>query len=345
MKSFGNRKAGRLRSFHISMNRRYFTTLLAGSLLGSHRLMACLWDRDTLADELKAGGDAFDLILGQFPHHGEAYYRLRIARLGPVAEPDLDTLNDLAVAHIRLKEFAKATLLLEKALQVDPDHYPTRSNLGVCAKKQGDFEKAALWIGKALEINPEGHMGLGDWYLRAMNWRAKFEKADGKTLPAENYCGNPYAGNFEPDFVGETKKPSEPRHLQMVRNDQSFADGFAALGDDLAGAGDLHLSLIAHTRAMLLGHQNPKEIRRRRRELLKHQEMITRPSGMRVRGSKHWMKEIAKAEALIGGGQQWLAKFKATEAGLLRGLSDERKVDFTKVLKEMEGQGIKKVAI
>ena len=41
----------------------------------------------------------------------------------------------LAVAYVRLKEFTKADDLLNKALQQNPKHYYTLSNLGVSAKK------------------------------------------------------------------------------------------------------------------------------------------------------------------------------------------------------------------
>ena len=38
-----------------------------------------------MADELRSSPNVFDLITGQFPHHGEAYYGLRIERLSKLA--------------------------------------------------------------------------------------------------------------------------------------------------------------------------------------------------------------------------------------------------------------------
>ena len=59
---------------------------------------ACIWDSDTLRDESIAHPSWFDILIGQFAHHGEPYYRERIERLtakGALSEAER---NDLAVA-------------------------------------------------------------------------------------------------------------------------------------------------------------------------------------------------------------------------------------------------------
>ena len=74
---------------------------------------ACAWDSDTLADKLatKEGSSLYDLLVGQIPHHGEVYYRARIARLEPKEQAGTATheeRNDLAVALMRVEAFGRA---------------------------------------------------------------------------------------------------------------------------------------------------------------------------------------------------------------------------------------------
>ena len=107
---------------------------------------ACLWDRDTLREEVLVRPTIWDLLLGQFPHHGDVYYQTRISRLQKAGQLEVLDLNDLAVAHVRLKEFEQAWKALNQAHKISPDHYETLSNMGVTAKKQGDFEKGAGFI-------------------------------------------------------------------------------------------------------------------------------------------------------------------------------------------------------
>jgi|TARA_B110000908_G_scaffold121796_1_gene142814 tetratricopeptide (TPR) repeat protein len=96
------------------------------------------------------------------------YYQTRVNRLKLIANPNLEQLNDLAVAYVRLKEFAEADDLLNKALQQNPSTI-IRYQIWECRlKKQGKFGQGAKFIEQALAIKPEGHMGLGDWYLHAL---------------------------------------------------------------------------------------------------------------------------------------------------------------------------------
>lgn len=290
----------------------------------------------------------WDMLLGQFPHHGDAYYRIRITRLRKAGQPDLLDLNDLAVAHVRLKEFDEAWKALESAKQLKPDHYETLSNMGVTAKKQGDFEKGAEFIAKALELKPEGHMGLGDWYLKALRWRAKFESASGQSPPSENFLGKTYATAFSEKFYGmedmprEAQAPNE-RYEQLIRNDQSFADGFMAVGDALTSRGDLNLSFFAYLRAEMHGHQNPDEVKRRIAAYLKHHETYLRTAGTNLRGASYQKTVVASGEKKIKDGLAWLEQFKSVEAELLKGKTDERQVNFDHVEGALLQRGIRRV--
>ena len=62
---------------------------------------ACLWDNDTVADELQTRATQYDLVMGQFPSHGKVYYLKRIENLEPEANKNAllwSESNDLAVA-------------------------------------------------------------------------------------------------------------------------------------------------------------------------------------------------------------------------------------------------------
>ena len=276
------------------MNRRKSLRLFGGFATTISSSRACLWDSHTLKDEHASKPEVLDLILGQFPHHGDVFYQTRKVRLEKQASLDVNETNDLAVAYVRLKEYIKGMALLEAQIKKTPDHYETLSNIGVTAKKSGDFKKGAEFIEKALTIKAEGHMGLGDWYLKALRWRNKHERAFENRPPKFNFLNIPYLGVFQENYYGmdkesfprgyPIKKEHRDRFLKMVGNDQSFADGFAALGDYLTFSGELNLAFLAFTRAMVLNHQNPVEIRRRRRTYLKHAEAHIQDS----RRKKSW---------------------------------------------------------
>lgn len=337
------------------MNRRTALPLIGGFFALTGRSPACLWDRDTLKDELASNPDTLDLILGQFPHHGKDYYETRRLRLEKKGSLDVEETNDLAVALVRLDQFEKGMTLLEAQLKKTPNHYETLSNIGVTAKKSGDFQKGADFIARALKIKPSGHMGLGDWYLKALNWRAKYENASETRPPNFNFLNTPYLGVFREQSYGISgpnfpqgypiKKEHFDRFLKMVRNDQSFADGFAALGDQLTFKGDLNLGFLGYTRAMVLNHQNPVEIRRRRRTYLKHAESHITDKDRRHRGTTFWKHEIAKAEKMISNGLAWLGKYKAVEAELVKKQGDERKVEIKHVEAELKRRKIERVKI
>ena len=153
-------------------------------------IFACLWDSDTIRDEIQARPGLFELVTGHLPHHGTAYYEARVDRLEPKRDRSREETNDLAVALIRLGRFDEARVLLKAQLAKEPDRYTTLSNLGVLHKKQGDYARAADYIHLALAIKPEGHMGLGNWYEKALAWRAQRETET--SPPTENFLGDNY---------------------------------------------------------------------------------------------------------------------------------------------------------
>ena len=290
-------------------------------------IFACLWDSDTIRDEIQARPSLLELVTGRLPHHGTAYYEARVKRLEPNSDRSPEETNDLAVALIRLGRFDAARVLLEAQLVDEPDSYTTLSNLGILHKKQGDFARGADYIRKALGIKPEGHMGLGDWYEKALAWRA--QRATNTSPPQLNFLGEAYDKikppinhHFHP-LTAERKKRFD-KLQNLLRNDQGFADGFLVMGDFLVTSGDLHLGMICYYRSLQLNHPNPAMVKRRIDNVRDH----WREASL---GFKQWTSQD-KAGEMINEAESWLEMFQKTEAKLL-GLGEEP--DFKAVLAAM----------
>ncbi|MFT5409332.1 MAG: hypothetical protein ACI8XO_001137 [Verrucomicrobiales bacterium] len=196
-------------------------------------------------------------------------------------------------------------------------------------------------------------MGLGDWYLRMLRYRAEV-KANPDVIPAKNFLGQAYAESFFPNLdegsipidklnevlptVGRERKLL----MNLLRNDQSFADGFAAMGDHLALVGDLHLAFLSYSRAIELDHPNTSEMKRRRRALLRHRESV---EDKKFRGNSKrmawWDAEVANAKKTIGKGAAWLKAFQRIEAALVKRKGDA--VDFVDVEIAIETQQLTKL--
>jgi len=157
-------------------NRRQFLIGSAAAAILAPPAWACGWDKDTLRDEIQRKATEFDLITGQLPSHSEAWYLRRESesRQTLTATPgDLSAHDDLGTALLKLKRYDESDVVFAAALALDADRYETLSNLGVLRKKQGRLEEAAEFISKALKKKPEGHLGVGDWYTRALKWRTR----------------------------------------------------------------------------------------------------------------------------------------------------------------------------
>lgn len=67
---------------------------------------------------------------------------------------DIEALNIVALASIRLGQFHRARELLDRAMSVSPDHAATRHHLGRAAELMGDLESAREAYGQAVRLNP-----------------------------------------------------------------------------------------------------------------------------------------------------------------------------------------------
>ncbi|MBX3113169.1 MAG: hypothetical protein KF836_01250 [Fimbriimonadaceae bacterium] len=144
--------------------------------------MACLWDRDTLAQEMKGLPEIADVIAGRFDRFPPEYYEDRLKRIeAGLGETmlKLGDYDDAAVACDRLgradeaiewmarKQEAMAQMKLEER-ELSEHNYRTHANLGTFlvhrafASKEPDMEglkKGLAELEKAIEINPDAHFG------------------------------------------------------------------------------------------------------------------------------------------------------------------------------------------
>src|SRR5690606_14874135 len=119
----------------------------------------CLWDSDTLDTELRGLPDAFDLVIGRWHRHSEAYYEARVAKLASKTSMELADYDDLAVAYEHLQRRDDAIAVMAKkseALAVTPDkehQYRYHANLGTFYAHAGKFVAALVELRQAIAIN------------------------------------------------------------------------------------------------------------------------------------------------------------------------------------------------
>lgn len=322
----------------LTLKNSFLAVLALGTGLCSPAL-ACIWDTNTLKDELQTKNTPmFHLITGQFPHHGPAFYEKQAAKAREALKKnpqDIDALNNLGAAYTKLGRYKAAATTFLSIEKIQPGKYETLSNLGVLYKKIGDFDRAAEFISKALKIKPEGHMGLGDWYLKMIRYKALEKKSD--SAPEKNFLGHKYSTRYyswriknEKEFLNNIKA--------LIRNDRSFADAYVVLGDYLMRTpiGTRNLALWSYVRAIQLGHKNPGQIQKRITAIYKHwtEALEDDYSGKKLESHRD---TIVGIRADLKKRQKWLEQFMSVEAELVKN-SDN--VDFAAVNKEMKKRKI-----
>jgi tetratricopeptide (TPR) repeat protein len=148
-------------------------TLLNAALLVLLELnaSACMWDSDTLSQELTNSPNLAGAILGNVTPVDPAPLRERITRLkADRHENDSAWWNDLAGAHIRLGETKEAVAILEPLLEKFPNDYGIHANLGTAYHLLGRYADAEKEIARDLEINPDGHFGREKYHLALLQY-------------------------------------------------------------------------------------------------------------------------------------------------------------------------------
>jgi len=148
--------------------------------------IACLWDYDTIRMERERFPDVHEVLAGKFTRHSPAYYEWRIKDRTHKLEADprnLALIDDLAVAHEKLGQPARAIERMQESLTYDPQRYETHANLGTFHIHAGNFEKGLEHIRKAIEINPDAHFGREVVQARLVEYVLEARAALGPELP------------------------------------------------------------------------------------------------------------------------------------------------------------------
>lgn len=185
-------------------------TVLIVSMLAPREAGACLWDRDTLAQEAAGAPHVVGILVGGFARNPARYYEMRLERASKEVAKDPDALeayDDAAVACDRLKRadeaiewMAKKHVALERlgkaARKGKPNHwYRYHANLGTFHAHRwlgngadfasfDDLERARDLIRKAIDENPDAHFGREKYQLKAIEWLLTKPKAEQYSLPS-----------------------------------------------------------------------------------------------------------------------------------------------------------------
>lgn len=289
-------------------------------------LMACTNASYSQRDEVAITDDLSQLIIGAFAHHGEAFYQNEIKRCLRILDrdpKDFVARNDLGVAYLKLSDWEQAEATFRENGRRYPGRYKTASNLGVMYKKRGEFHKAAWWIERALAIQPGGHMGLGDYYLRMIDWRAA---ANGRSTH-ENFLGVRYDAGPK-----ATAEVANRKHvITLIKNDMEFADVYLVLGDILYIEKDYQLAIRAYWRAGSLGsgraYQRARMVGEKWRLAAKADFEIADDLG----------REAIYEE--FGAARVWLATYQDIEVARI---TNGKSVRFSKMKSAVAAHGLKK---
>ncbi|MEP4078320.1 hypothetical protein [Haloferula sp.] len=159
------------------------------------QVSACLWDRDTLAEETKGRADTSKLIVGWFDRYPPRYYEMRLERVTAELEKrqgDLNLHDDAAVACDRLGRHDEAIEWMERkkalldalpAADVKEHHYRYLANLGTFHAHRwialpqterdlnlADLRVAEKLVAQAIHENPDAHFGREIYQLLAIRW-------------------------------------------------------------------------------------------------------------------------------------------------------------------------------
>lgn len=312
--------------------------LPAASLLAA-TAAACIWDRDTIRDETRRLPGVFDLITGQFEHHGQGYYEARMEECRRTLgsdHPDPQVRNDMGVALLKLARYEESLEVFRKLEAEDPKRYETLSNMGVLFKKMGRFQEAADYTAKALEVNPEGHLGMRDFYLKMLRWRAE-RAASPEVIPTSDFVGRPYPEHMR-GSLGLSKVDYD-RLLSLIRSDKTFVDAYVVLGEELAAQGHLNLAFWSWTRAIQLGHPAKSRIEAWLADIHGHWVSV---AGQRDRTLVH--KSVAEATAAVTRlleSAAWQKTFESVEGEMI---AANPNVQFEDVAAELQKRGVSRLA-
>jgi len=150
---------------------------------------ACIWDSDTLKDEIKKNPTLAEAILN--PKPPEVDKAKLTAKLNELLanrkEDDPEWWNNVAGAYLRLGEAAEAAKLLEPVVIRFEDNYGIHANLGTAYHLLGRYAEAEKHIARDLELNPEAHFGLEKYHLALLQYLAKPKDYQARHVYVDEY--------------------------------------------------------------------------------------------------------------------------------------------------------------
>jgi len=266
-----------------------FILLAAGTFaITTAKLVACIWDTDTMAAERSRMPDVADLIAGNFPRHSREFHawrRLQGEKLIERRAAHVGTYDDLAVSLHKMGDHKLAIETMRTKELLFPGLYETRSNLGTFYIYTGQLNEALKSIEEALVINPNAHFDREKYQHWLVEWIQERQKAGaGKPLENERFeraMGKPFGfalfvARKESARAGHVDKPEITlRQLDDaifgVSGMMRFADFdnpllLEALGDLLL-AGDVRTN-VAQLACLSYLHASRKAVDEKERERL-----------------------------------------------------------------------------
>jgi len=315
------------------MNRLKSVSVIFLLWLGS---CSCINTSYSRFDEIEITNNEVYLVLGAFAHHGPDFYEAEEVRAKKVLKEkpqDFAARNDLASAYIKLGHYKAAESEFNRNEEDHPGRYETASNRGVLYKKWGKYEQSAKYLRQSFVIKPGGHMGLGDYYLKMVEWLDQTKDAEvGLDDVTHDFLGRAYV-----DYESSTLPKANKEHLlTLIKNDYNFADSYAVLGQVYEAEGDLQMAMRCYNRAGNLDHKS---------------RFIASSSG---RVSSILEQTVKAGQVYDGGGafdqlsgelrqsEEWLVDYQELESDRL---SDGLPVDFKTMKGVLDDEGIEKPII
>jgi len=183
----------------------------------------CLWDYDTLAQERARFPTTLELVTGHFPRHSREFYEWRVADRGRSLEAgalSAELLDDLAVAHSKLGDDARAVELMGLKEERFPGLYTTAANLGTFHVHAGDLEEGLRHIERAIEINPEAHFGREIYQALLVRYLLNLRGEEEALSPPLDRSGARPVGKRQSGFwvfLREAREVSEEGEAEEIR--------------------------------------------------------------------------------------------------------------------------------
>lgn len=346
------------------------TTILVLALTAT-ATSPCIWDSDTLGDELRGLPDDLRLVTGRWFRHSAEYYQSRIDRLpAELAEHpgDLATYDDLAVAYERLRDREAALAVMSRkkaALDAHGEHdadwnehlYRYHANQGTFLAHSGRFDEALTELARAIEINPSAHFGRERFQMDAIRYVAACRE-DPTLWERSDFLGfanvrpeNRFFAVTGPMSFSETRRDdAETRKVPWDEIRTAVAgmlrfggleggELYRTLGDLYLSERHLHLAWWAYGVAIERGHPAAEQIERARVGIVKHWTEANQHNG----GKRTAIPDAEEFRDVRANAARWLATFHRREREALAAGRDPSQEDELRALIEAADKEVPEV--